>query len=105
MGSQVPGTWTAAPVDDRRFLIPFEAPRPVSERMVARDQQGDVERTSGGVGLPRIRGRSGGEFRCGQPGNTVPRMSPLETLQLWFARFAEDPGSARDLWSDGTRLH
>lgn len=32
-------------------------------------------------------------------------MSPLETLHLWFARFAEEPGSARDLWSDGATLH
>lgn len=32
-------------------------------------------------------------------------MTPLATLQLWFARFAEDPGSARDLWSEGATLH
>ena len=38
-------------------------------------------------------------------GNTVPRMDPLATLQLWFAKFAEDPGSARELWSEGATLH
>lgn len=32
-------------------------------------------------------------------------MSPLETLHLWFARFAEEPGSARSLWSPGATLH
>ncbi|WP_147381390.1 nuclear transport factor 2 family protein [Nocardioides immobilis] len=32
-------------------------------------------------------------------------MSPLETLQLWFATFAEDPGAARDLWAEGATLH
>jgi hypothetical protein len=32
-------------------------------------------------------------------------MSPLETLQLWFARFAEEPTSARGLWAGGATLH
>lgn len=32
-------------------------------------------------------------------------MSPLETLRLWFAMFAEDQGSARDLWAEGVTVH
>lgn len=32
-------------------------------------------------------------------------MSPLETLRLWFATFAEDQESARGLWAEGATLH
>ncbi len=32
-------------------------------------------------------------------------MSTLETLRLWFAAFAADQASARDLWSPGATLH
>ena len=32
-------------------------------------------------------------------------MSPLETLRLWFAAFAEDQEAARDLWAEGAAWH
>lgn len=39
------------------------------------------------------------------PVDTVPDMSPIDTLQLWFARFAEEPESARGLWSHDATVH